>query len=213
MHDFGLMGSRTLMMYVAILIIFRVMGKREVGELSILDLVVFIMIGDLAVVAIDNHDSTILNSLLPMGFLMVIQIIFAYLSIKSKRFRSIVDGKPVIIINKGKIDERMMRKQRYNLDDLLSQLRVQNVFDVRDVEYAILETSGELSILGKKDLVKPGFAPFPLIMDGVIQQSALKELKKDDKWLRQELKKKGYHDEKLISLATYKDGTLSIDEK
>lgn len=213
MHDFGLMGSRTFIMYVAILIIFRVMGKREVGELSILDLVVFIMIGDLAVVAIDNHDSTILNSLLPMAFLMVIQIIFAYLSIKSKRFRSLVDGKPVIIINKGKIDERMMRTQRYNLDDLLAQLRIQNVFTISDVEYAILETSGELSILEKKDLKKQGFAPFPLIMDGVIQHSVLKEMNKDEKWLREELKKKGYHDEKIISLATYANSTLFIDEK
>lgn len=213
MHDFGLMGSRTFIMYVAILIIFRVMGKREVGELSILDLVVFIMIGDLAVGAIENHDATILDSVFPMGILMVIQIVFAYISIKSKRFRSLVDGDPVIIINKGIIDESVMRKQRYNLDDLLAQLRGQGVFNVSDVEYAILETSGELSILEKKEMKKQGLSPFPLIMDGVIQKNVLKEINKDEKWLRQELKKKGYHNEKLISLATYMDGTLFIDEK
>lgn len=213
MNDLVLMGSRTFIMYVAILIIFRVMGKREVGELSILDLVVFIMIGDLAVGAIENHDATILDSVFPMGFLMVIQIIFAYLSIKSKKFRSLVDGDPVIIINKGIIDESVMRKQRYNLDDLLAQLRGQGVFNVSDVEYAILETSGELSILGKKEMKKQGLSPFPLIMDGVIQKKVLKEINKDEKWLRQELKKKGYHDEKRISLATYMDGTLFIDEK
>ena len=213
MNDFGLMGSRTLIMYLAILIIFRVLGKREVGELSILDLVVFIMIGDLAVLAIENHDTTIMDSLLPMGFLMVIQIVFSYLSIKSKRFRSLVDGDPVIIISKGKIDEKVMRKQRYNLDDLLTQLREQNVFNVSDVEYAILETSGDLSVLEKKNVKKSGLSPFPLIMDGVIQQNILKEINKDEEWLRQELKKKGYHDEKMILLGTYMDGTLFIDEK
>ncbi|MEK3797994.1 DUF421 domain-containing protein [Peribacillus sp. FSL H8-0477] len=213
MNDFVLMGSRTLLMYLAILIIFRVMGKREVGELSILDLVVFVMIGDLAVGAIENHDETSLNSILPMGFLMVIQIIFAYLSIKSKKFRSLVDGDPVIIINKGIIDESVMRKQRYNLDDLMAQLRGQGVFNVSDVEYAILETSGDLSILEKKEIKRKGLSPFPLIMDGVIQQKVLKEINKDEKWLRQELKKKGYHTEKRISLASYVDGTLFVDEK
>ena len=123
------------------------MGKREIGELSILDLVVFIMLGDIAVIAIEKYNNPFFHIILPMIILLFLQVILSFVSLKSSKFRKILDGTPSIIINNGKIDEKVMRKQRYNFDDLLTQLREQGIIDVNEVHFAILETSGKLSVI------------------------------------------------------------------
>lgn len=114
-----IMIGRTVFLYFLILLIFRLIGKREIGELSILDLVVFVMIAELAVVGIEDTKDPLLHTILPIGVLLIIQISLAYLSLKSDVIRHLIDGKPTIIINQDKIDERAMRSQRYNFDDLL----------------------------------------------------------------------------------------------
>lgn len=98
--------GRTMLLYIIILIIFRLMGKREIGELSVLDLVVFIMLGEMAVVAIENTDKSLWHQLVPMVFLMCIQIILSVISLKFQRFRHLIEAEPAIIINAGKIDEK-----------------------------------------------------------------------------------------------------------
>ncbi len=206
---------RTLFLYTLILVIFRIMGKREIGELSILDLVVFIMIGELAVVAIETNHSPLFHTVLPMVLLMLIQITLALLSLKSKKFRNLIDGKPSIIINRGKIDESAMRKQRYNFDDLMTQLREKNIRSIADVEFAILESSGSLSVIEKlknsKEEPQQGDITIPLILDGSIEEENLKSINKTNLWLRQELKKKGYRDVKQISFCSYENGKFFID--
>ncbi|MGG1677547.1 DUF421 domain-containing protein [Neobacillus sp. NRS-1170] len=206
---------RTIIFYILILIIFRMMGKREIGELSILDLVVFIMIGELAVVAIERPNVRVLHAIVPMVLLMFIQIIMAIISLKSKRFRDLVDGKPSIIINRGKIDEVAMRKQRYNFDDLMTQLREKDIRSIADVEFAILESSGSLSVIEKlknsNEVPKQGDITIPLIIDGSIEEENLKRINKTNLWLRQELKKKGYRDVKKISFCSYENGKFFID--
>lgn len=199
-------------MYFAILIIFRLMGKREIGELSVLDLVVFIMIGEMAVVAIENHSEPVVNTLLPMVVLLGIQIALALFSLRSNRIRKLIDGKPSILISKGKIDEKEMRKQRYNFDDLLMQLRSKDIDNIADVEFAILETSGELSVVKKsKNKNKPASYTEPLIVEGKIQQNNLKKSNKTEAWLRSELQKRGYGDISRISFCSYQDGEFYID--
>lgn len=208
---------RTLFFYVLILIIFRLMGKREIGELSILDLVVFIMIGELAVVAIERPEVKIFQAILPMVLLMMIQITMALFSLKSKKFRDLVDGKPSVIINRGKIDEDAMRKQRYNFDDLLTQLREKDIRSIADVEFAILESSGSLSVIEKQKKKNEnkgksgGDITIPLILDGTIEEENLKKINKTNLWLRQELKKRGYRDVKKISICSYENGKFYID--
>lgn len=206
---------RTILFYVLILVIFRVMGKREIGELSILDLVVFIMIAEMAVVAIENTSDPLLHTILPMLLLMVIQISLAFISLKSKRFRDFVDGQPTIIINRGKIDEIAMRKQRYNFDDLMSQLREKDIRSIADVEFAILESSGKLSVIekekGEKKDGKSGDITIPLVIDGAINEDNLIRIEKTNLWLRQELKKLGYMDVKKISFCSYENGQFFID--
>lgn len=150
MESIIFISVRTVVMYVIILLIFRVMGKREIGELSVLDLIVFMMIAELAVIAIEDPQMKLMDAISPMIILMIIQIVLALISLKSRKFREVVDGRPTILIKNGKIDEKAMRKQRYNFDDLLQQLREKDIFNVADINYAILEPSGELSVMKKR---------------------------------------------------------------
>lgn len=202
---------RTILYYVVILLIFRLMGKREIGELSILDLVVFVMIGEMAVIGIADTEKPLFITIAPMVLLMMIQIIMAIVSLKSKRFRDLVDGKPTVIINRGKIDEDAMRKQRYNFDDLMTQLREKDIRSIADVEFAILESSGSLSVIEKTENSSDGDITIPLIVDGVIEEENLGRINKTNLWLRQELKKKGYRDIKKISFCSYENGKFFVD--
>ena len=209
MEEYIVILLRTLLLYAIIVLVFRMMGKREIGELSILDLVVYIMIAEIAVVAIENPKEDLMNNILPMGVLMIIQIALSYFSLKNKKVRDLLDGKPSIIINNGKIDEHEMRKQRYNFDDLLLQLRDKDIRNIADVEFAILETSGKLSVYEKSP--NKGGITIPLILDGEIQENNLKRIDKNKFWLLQEMKSLGYTQVKEISFCSYQDGKFFVD--
>lgn len=189
------------------------MGKREIGELSILDLVVFVMIAELAVVAIEDTSTPVIKQILPMGILLGIQVLLAFVSLKNQRFRQIVDGQPAIIINKGKIDEGAMRNHRYNFDDLLLQLREKDIRDISEVDFAILESSGKLSVFRKERNVKKDDFTLPLIMDGKIQDENLLLLDKNKDWLMKKLQQKGYSSVENISFCSFQNGDWFIDEK
>ncbi|MDM5339235.1 DUF421 domain-containing protein [Fictibacillus enclensis] len=214
---------RTIFVYFILIGVFRLMGKREIGKLSVLDFVVSIMIAELAVISIEDPKVPMLKHLIGIVVLFLIQIFLAFLSLKSKKVREIVDGKPSIIIENGHINESEMKKQRYNFDDLLTQLRENNVRNVTDVEFGILESTGKLSVIIKEDSVKTGDSEipysnlplvFPVILDGKIQEEHLKKLDKTSLWLRQELRKMGFRDTKKITLCTInKNGTLYVDQK
>ncbi|MBA4537167.1 DUF421 domain-containing protein [Bacillus aquiflavi] len=214
MEEYLTIILRTFLLYILIFVIFRLMGKREIGELSILDLVVFMMIAEMAAIAIEDRQSTIFYTIVPMVFLMLIQMTLAYFSLKSQRFRLLMDGKPTVIINKGKIDEKAMRSQRYNFDDLLLQLREKDIRNIADVEFAILETSGRLSVIKKeKNKKKSGEITLPLIVDGNVRDENLTKINKTNFWLRQELRKRGYDNLKDISFCSFQDGQFFIDLK
>ncbi|WP_312093415.1 DUF421 domain-containing protein [Niallia sp.] len=209
MEQYLIILFRTILIYGLIVLIFRLMGKREIGELSILDLVVFIMIAEIAVVAIEDYRDPILPTLLPMFILLTIQVLLALLSLKSKKMRDFIEGDPTFIIKNGEIDEVAMKSQRYNYDDLLIQLREKNIRNIADVEFAILETSGKLSVFEKE--TDKSSITLPLIMDGIIQESNLAKISKTNLWLRQQLKEKGYTNIKNISFCSYQDGEFYID--
>lgn len=211
MNDFWVIILRTIVLYGVILVIFRLMGKREIGELSVLDLVVFIMIGEMAVIAIEQHKDPIMHTIVPMTVLLLIQVGMAYASLKSRKFRSLIDGKSSVIIEKGKINEKEMRKHRYNFDDLLMQLRQKDINNIADVEFAILETSGELSVFKKGNKKKAGSVTVPLVVDGEIQHDGLKESNKSEQWLRRELKSRGHKEIENISFCSFQDGSFYID--
>ena len=179
---------RSIFFYILITVIYRIMGKREIGELSIMDFIVSIFITDMVVMSIENYKESIWLSLIPIFLLATIQIVFSYLSMKSKKVRDVVDGKPSIIMKKGKINFEEMKLQRYSLEDLLSQLRELSVKSLDEVDYAILETNGKLSLFLKKDDKKSTY-PMPLILDGKIEDDTLNELNKTKDWLKKELNK------------------------
>lgn len=178
--------ERTLLFYVIITLVYRFMGKREVGELSILDLIVSILIAELAAIAIDKYNESIFLAIIPMIALVMIQILVAKVSLKNSEVRSLLEGEPSVIINRGKVDFEVMLKQRYNLDDLLTQLRNQGIRSIEEVDYAILETSGKLSVFEKENK-KGGAYPLPVILDGKIQEDVLFQIKKTKAWLENAL--------------------------
>lgn len=217
---------RTIFIYFTVLIVMRLMGKREVGELSILDLIVSFMIADISSMAIETH-RTMMDVLLPIFTLAALQIIMSYLSMKSRKLRGLVDGEPSIIIKDGHIQDSTMKKIRYNLDDLMMQLRQKNIFDVADVEFAILETDGELSIfpkMGKQPVRQEDLGmhsssfsfgiPVPLIIDGKVQDDGLAEINQTRFWLKREIQKRGVKDFKDIYFASISSsGDMFIDKK
>ncbi|MFJ7744192.1 DUF421 domain-containing protein [Peribacillus sp. NPDC097295] len=215
MEDYLSSGLRTLFVYLFILLLFRLMGKREVGELSILDLVVSIMIGDIAVLVLEENDKPFLKTIFPMFVLAMVQIMLAFFSLKSVKFRYLMDGRPQIIINQGKIDEKVMRSQRYNFNDLLTQLREQGISDLNEVQFAILESSGKLSVIrksqGKKS--KTIETPYPLVIDGQIQEKNLAYIGKDKYWLLHQLKKHGNLKLNEVSICGFINGQIYIDKK
>lgn len=178
---------RTLLFYVLITILYRFMGKREIGQLGIVDLIVSILIAELAAISIDNRNESIFLSIVPIVLLVLVQIAMSYISLKNAKIRDMFDGVPSIMINKGIINFKEMVKQRYNIDDLLTQLREQHIKSLSEVDYAILENSGKLSVFKKKDN-QFGDYPLPVILDGQVQKDTLKDLKKSEKWLNTLLK-------------------------
>ncbi|WP_066292967.1 DUF421 domain-containing protein [Bacillus sp. FJAT-29937] len=212
MGDYTTLLLRTVFVYILILLIFRMMGKKEIGQLSVIDFVISIMIAEMAVLAIENLKKPLFLNIMPMVVLMLIQIALSYTAMKSKKFRDLVDGKPSVIINRGKIDEEVMRKHRYNFDDLLLQLRGKDIRNITDVEFAILETTGELSVF-KKEKKKKGNPTIPLILDGIVQETSLEEINKTNIWLRQQLRQRGYTNIQSISFCSYENGQFYIDLK
>jgi len=176
---------KTIVLYFYIVLVYRLMGKKEVGKLSIIDLIVSILIAELAAMSIETTDRSIFVSIVPILVLVIIQIVLSYISLKNEKVRKIIDGNPTTIIKEGKIKFNEMAKLRYGLDDLITQLREQGIKSIEEVDYAILENNGKLSVFqNTKDY------PMPIIVDGKIDFEVLKELGKDSKWVIELLENK-----------------------
>ncbi len=203
---------RTLFFYFFVLVAYRLMGKREIGQLGVIDLIVSILIAELVAISIEETENPIYLTIIPIAVLVLLEIVFAYISIKSRKFRNVFDGKPSLIIANGKINYKEMIKQRYSLDDLLISLRMQGIKELDMVEYAFLEPNGQLSIF-KYNLFKLRSSyPMPLILDGSIQKKALKHIHKSEIWLKNELSNKNltYKD---VFYAFYKNKKIYIIKK
>lgn len=198
---------RTLFFYFFVTFAYRIMGKREVGQLGIVDLIVSILIAELVAISIENVDKSIMLTIAPISLLVVIEIALAYLSTKSRWFRQVFTSKPSVIINHGVINYKEMIKQRYSLDDLLVSLRQASIKSIEDVEYAFLESNGKLSIF-KYNLFKTDSAyPAPIIVDGVIQENTLKNIRKNKIWIKLYLRKQNINLEDIF-YAFYKNGKI-----
>ena len=181
---------RSILFYIIITLAYRFMGKREVGELSVMDFIVSLFIAELAAISIENYKDDMLLSILPIVTLVLILCV-AYISLKVTGVRKTVDGEVSVIINRGKINFEEMLKQRYNLDDLLTQLRAQSIKSIEEVDYAILETSGKLSVFKREDDPDRTY-PLPVILDGKVQEDVLIQIRKDISWLNRKLDEENF---------------------
>ena len=142
---------RTLLLYVLILIAVRLMGKRQISELQTSELVVTLLISDIAAIPMQDTGQPLSSGVIPIAVLVMCEIALSVFMLKNMRFRRFVCGKPIVVIDDGKIDQRAMRALRMSTEDLSEQLRQRNVFSLQDVAYAIIETNGKMSVIKKPD--------------------------------------------------------------
>lgn len=200
--------ARSFFFYFLIILYLRIMGKREVGELSVFDLVLYFLMTELLAISISSTDESMWKTILPVTTLAFMQIGLSWVLLKKKNYRDMIEGKPALLISHGRIRQKEMQKHRYTIDDLMYQIRDKDVGSVSEVEFAVLENSGVLSVL-KKGQTPLNF-PFPLISDGEIQMDMLYEAGVNQKWLRDKLVKLGYSDVKDIFLCLWEKGGLHV---
>lgn len=205
-----IVSFRSFFFYIIVVLVYKFMGKREVGELSIIDLIVSLFIAELVAISIENYNESILISLIPIIIIVFLQYITSKISLKNKKIRDILDGKPSVIINKGIINLKEMLKQRYNVDDLFTQLRNKSVKSIEDVDYAILETNGKLSVFKKSE--SDNKYPLPIIINGRLDEESLIQINKSKSWIERQLEQKSILLNNVF-YCFYQDNSLYIIEK
>lgn len=199
---------KTFILYIFIIFVYRIMGKKEVSELGIGDLIVTVLIAELAALSIEQTDTSILVSIIPILVLVTCEMFISYISLKSTKIRRFIDGHPSVIIKDGKVRFSVMSKLRYTLDDLVLELRRNGIKSIEEVDYAVLETTGDLSVFqNTKDY------PLPIILDGIIEHHSLREINKDEKWLTDLLDKKNIELKNVFYAFYTKEKTYFIQKK
>jgi len=205
---------RTVILYFIVLFVIRVMGKAELSKMDPFEMVVLFMIAELAAIPIESLDIPLLNGAAAILTLLFLEVSLSYLSIKSPKINKLLNGKPSIIIDRGNINEKELKNQRISIDDLMQQLRLKNYPSMADVDYAILEANGDLSIIPKPEKAPltrndMGFEtsstimPMVLISDGELYQNSLKLLGKEESYLKKELLKAKLTDYSQVFLCFY----------
>ena len=205
---------RTVILYSVLLFVIRVMGKSELSKMSPFQLVILFMLAELAAIPIATTTVPMINGLVAIFCLLALQVLISYLSLKSEKFKNFVSGKPTILIENGKINNEELKKLRITLNDLLKQLRLGNAPSISDVDYAVMEANGDMSIIVKPDKrpLTPSDMnmfkhqeniPLVAISDGVLYESALEKLNISENELKSDLLTCGQTDYKDVYLAIY----------
>lgn len=210
---------RSILIYIFVLIVMRLMGKREIGQLQPFELAIAIMIADLASIPMTDSGIPITNGIISILGLLLMHLVISFLNVKSIKAREIICGKPRILIYRGKIDEKALIKERFTINELEERLRGNNIMNLGDIEYAILETSGQVTVIPKpekrnviaEDLnITPEYEgiPYDLVVDGKVMNKNLKKIGKDYNWLKKEVRKFNMNPEEAL-IVTY-DGKGQI---
>lgn len=211
MIDYLLVIGKTLLFLVVIIVILKIMGKRELGQLNSFDIVVFFMISELFSLSIDKPNENVMLTLVPILVIFLMQLIFSYLTLKSNKLRKVIEENPTLLIKDGILNIEKMRKLRYNIDDLMEQVRISGVDGISSIKHAVLESNGQLSVIlkGKENSV----VPFPVIKDGEVDLKVLKIINKNEEWLEEELKNKGINKENVFICIIESNNNLFVIEK
>jgi uncharacterized membrane protein YcaP (DUF421 family) len=216
---------RVVIAFAALFIVARVSGRKEISQMTFFNFISAITLGTIGGSLVTSNAFSVRNGLLALGGWLVLTLVFGYIDIKSKSARKVLEGEPIIVIKQGKIMEKALGRTRLDVDALLVHLREKNVFSVKDVEYAIFETDGKLSVMKKqdqqsatkKDLNIPNKNYiYPqstgVISDGKVIENNLKRLNLEEDWLQDQLKQNGIDSiEDVFYAEVQKDGSLFID--
>lgn len=222
--DFWEMIIRTTLAFTALLILARILGKKQLSQLTFFHYATGIAFGSIAAEMAGQSDVPFTDGLIALIWWAVLTLLMSYISLKSEKGRVTLDGLPSIIIKDGMIMKKEMNKERLHINDVMMMLREQSIFSLADVQYAVLETNGELSVLkkiGQQEATKtdvqaavpvPKYLPTALISDGKLMYQNLKEFNLTEEWLMKQLRNKGVESVEQVFLAQLQtDGTLWID--
>lgn len=215
---------RSIIIYIIVLIVMRLMGKREIGQMQPFELAISIMIADLASIPMTDIGIPISNGIIPIMGLLVMHLVISVLNIKSGTLRGLICGKPTILIYRGKIDEEKLRAERLTLNELEEKLRSNNVMNLGDVEYAILETSGDISVIQKSNKrtttpedfdIMPEYEgiSYDLVIDGKVMQDNLNKLDKSYEWLKKQTEKFQMMPEEALIVTVNGKGDIFCQKK
>ena len=215
---------RSIILYIIVLVVMRLMGKREIGQLQPFELAIAIMIADLATIPMADVGIPIIDGIIPILGLLVMHLLISFINLKSMNVRGLICGKPSILIFRGRIDEQVMKKERFTINELQERLRSSNINDISDVEYAILETNGQVSVIpkpNKRATIPEDFNIMPdyeglsydLVVDGKIMNENLKKLGKDYNWLKKQVKEFGILPEEAFLVTISGSGKFFCQKK
>ena len=215
---------RSIVLYIIVLIVMRLMGKREIGQLQPFELAISIMIADLATIPMTETGIPIFNGIIPILGLLLMHLIISMINLKSSKGREIICGKPRILIYRGKIDANALKKERFTINELQEKLRSNNIVNLGDVEYAILETSGDVTVIQKPEKrgtipedfnIQPDYEgiPYDLVIDGKVMNKNLKLLGKNYNWLKKQVEKFGIKPEEALVVTIDGKGQIFCQKK
>ncbi len=208
---------RAIVLYILVLIVMRLMGKREIGQLQPFELAISIMIADLAAVPMAETGVPLTNGIMPILGLLVMHLVISIINMKSSRAREIICGKPSILIYRGKVDQKVLKKERFTINELEERLRDNSIFNIGDVEYAILETSGQVTVIPKPNkrattpedfYIEPKYEgiPYDLVVDGKVMYENLQKIGKNYVWLKKQTEKFGIKPEEALIITIDGEG-------
>ena len=215
---------RAIVLYLIVLVVMRLMGKREIGQLQPFELAISIMIADLASIPMTEIGIPIFNGIVPILGLLVMHLIISLINLKSLKAREIICGKPSILIYRGKINEKELKKERFTINELEERLRGNNVVNLGDVEYAILETSGQVTVIQKPEKrntipedfnIVPEYEgiPYDLVVDGKVMNKNLKTIGKNYNWLKKQVEKFDIKPEEALVVTIDGKGQIFCQKK
>lgn len=215
---------RTVILYILVLITFRILGKRQVGELQPADLVITLLLSEILVIPMQDTQIPLINTFIPVLLLIGFEVLISVCSIKSIRLRTLLQGNSIIVIRDGKLDQKQLKLLRFTVDDLLEALRKKDVFDISEVQYAIVETDGTLSVLLKPEARAPkakalsateedSGIPCVVISDGYILESEFSECNMTTEKLQALLQKKNIQKENVLLMTLDKKGNIHLIER
>jgi uncharacterized membrane protein YcaP (DUF421 family) len=217
---------RTILLYILIIFSLRVMGKRQLGELQPSEFVITILISNIATLPIQDVDVPLSGGIVPILTIVCFEVFISTLILKSKTARKVISGNPRVLIRDGKVDQQEMQNLRFSVDDLLEQLRTNNVFDIQDVAFAIVETTGKLSVYQRFEarnvtpqmlnLQSPGedaLLPVAVISDGEVVEDSLRFCNLKPEWLHKVLSENGYQPQDIFLMTCNRKAQYHIIPK